>query len=443
MPRSARPLAVALAAGLTLGPAAPAAADLKDDAERVAMAWRSQGAEVTRLDPLFLERGRARTVSLAPPSASAPAEDGGCLTVGLLGARTLDLTAALGATPVGEPPPPAPEPLLGLRPPEEDAPMHSAGGALVLSRCGAARAEMARISLDLVSPRGAVEILTARSPRPLTDIEAVLPERAAGPVAPRGDAGGPIEPGPLVERLARAERRARSDGALRSLRTSTRASNSGAGQLPIELGPGCHRIEVMAEVPAIVPRRITDVDAEARVEEGGRLLARDRADVPDARLDFCLGEVTMVNIVYAGASGATNVAVLRSEWPLSPSLPVRWGARARAGFASALRQRHAPDPRGLPVHETVGVSGSTQVPVEVEPGRCYLAAVALIRGEAKVIRFSAHVGDRTSRDALERPEGAAVAFCAEAERSALFEVDLRGGAPWWVLALWPLGAEQP
>src|SRR5262249_36227504 len=147
----------------------------------------------------------------------------------------------------------------------------------------------------------------------------------------------------------------------------------------------------------------------------GRLLARDRADVPDARLDVCVGETTVVELPFTGASGAVNVTLSDAHWPLPARLPTACGARATAGFASALLRRHPPDPKEAPIIETIGVQGVTQVPVELTPGQCYLAAAALIRGDARAIRLSTRVGDRAHHDDVtDRPESAALAFCAGA-----------------------------
>jgi hypothetical protein len=197
----------------------------------------------------------------------------------------------------------------------------------------------------------------------------------------------------------------------------------------------------MAEVPSAVPRRATDLDAEAHVQEGGRLLARDRADVPDARLDFCLGEQTTVDVAFAGASGASPVTVSDALFATPKTVSARWGPRARAGFAGALNKRHAPAPVDDALFETIGIQGVTQVPLSVTPGQCYLASVALIRGDARAIRLAATVGDRAPHDeALERPEGAAIAFCAGTARSAVIDVDVRGNGPWWALSVWGMGA---
>ena len=440
MPRA--PLVLLPVLGLlTLTP--PARADLADDAARLAASWTARGAVVDRLEPVFLERGRARVINLDRPGKQAPAEGSGCITVAVVAVRTTELFVDEGDAGAGRKvPDPGVLPLLpSPRRPEEDHRTRSAGGAAVISRCGANWLELKRITVEVTSPRAAVEILVARSAASLGEIREALPERAAGLLAARGDPGGPIEPGPIEGRVARAERRARAEGASRVVKTVTRAASSGVGRIQLKLGEGCHRLDVMAEVPSVVPRRATDLDAEAHAQDGARLLARDRADVPDARLDFCLGEQTVVDVSFAGASGAAPVTVSDALWTTPSTVPVRFGPRARAGFAGALIKRHAPAPVEDALFESIGVQGVTQVPVPVEPGRCYLAAVALVRGDARSIRMAATLGFRTPHDeALERPEGAAIAFCAGTERSAVIDVDVRGNAPWWALSVWAMGS---
>lgn len=435
------PLAILAAlAASTL--AARARADLAEDTARLTASFTARGATVEHLDPVFLERGRARVVDLARPGKPAPAEASGCVSVAVLAVRTTELFVDEGDAAAGRKPP---DPLgLSLLPqlhhPDEDRRTRSAGGAALISRCGAASLELKRIAIEVTSPRAAVEVLVARSATPLGEIREALPERAPGLLAPRGDPGGAIEPGPIEGRVARAERRARAEGAARVVKSVTRAAPSGVGKIQLKLVEGCHRLDVMAEVPSFVPRRATDLDAEAHTQDGARLLARDRADVPDARLDFCLGEQTVVDVSFAGASGAAPVTVSDALWLTPSTVPVRWGPRARAGFAGALIKRHAPAPLDDARFESIGVQGVTQVPLPVEPGRCYLAAVALIRGEARAIRLSATLGDRTPHDeALERPEGAAIAFCAGTARAAVIDVDVRGNAPWWALSVWSMG----
>jgi hypothetical protein len=437
-----------LAALAVLAGSAVAHADLTDDAARVARVWTQSGARVERLAPIFLDHGRVHTLAL--PAAGEPvtmaataSKPLGCLTLALLAVRTAELLVgpAVGAGHEGA----ADRPLgpLFTHVPEGSPRQHSAGGAAALVRCGEARAEMGRVAVELLSVRGAVELLLVRSESPLAEVSEILLERAAGPLAPHGDTGGPLEPGPLGERLARAERRARSEGAAQVVRTTMRAGAGGVGQVELPLADGCHRLDLMAEVPAVFPHRATDVDAEAH-DAAGRLLARDRADVPDARLDFCLGEAGAVTVPFMGAAGTVAVILSDARWPLPAHVPAHFGVRARGGFGSALFRRHAPAPPGEPIFETLGVQGPTAVSLAIEPDRCYLAAMALVRGEARSMRLSALVGDRVARDdTAERPEGVALSFCAQGETVARFDADVRGNAPWWALVVWPLGGASP
>lgn len=451
--------ALALLAALFSG--GEARADLIDDAERVVKIWSAKGARVTRLSPVFVEHGRLRPISLeawvkgrtsahagAGPKTSLSADaSAGCLAVAVIGPRTAEFGVDTDETGTGasalarllekKEPTPGRGPS-GARD-EEDRRTKSAGGALTISRCGAARVELRTLVIELQSLRAALEVVVAESREGLGDVREVLPERSFGPMAPRGDPGRPLEPGALTERLARADRRARLDGAESVVRTGMKASILGTGELSLRLAEGCHRLELLAEVPQVLPRRATDVDAEARESETGRPLARDRADSADARLEFCLGEATTVDVQFLGAAGPVMVMASDARWPVPGLVPSHWGPRARGGLAMALRRRGAPSPREQAIFETLGVQGETSVPLEVEPGRCYLAAVSVIRGDMRGLRLSADMGGRMLRDeAMDRGDGAAVAFCSEAERSAFMRVEARGNSPWWVLVVWPM-----
>lgn len=479
----------ALAALLALFTPATARADLSSDADRVVKMWSARGARVTRLPPVFLEHGRVHAVRLGgekgqagdgsesgkkrpakrdrgsellkegaatkkgPGSkGSAGSEKGAseCLTVLLLAPRTAEFLVdpeeeARGMDALDQV---LNRNLPRSHPPVGDAGgggddrrLRSAAGAMMVARCGADRLGLKRLLVELSSTRSALEVVVAewKDKEKVVDLREVLPERASGPVAPRGNPGRPLEPGPLPERLARAEKRARADGAEAVTRVSMKASPNGNGEFALRLAEGCHRLEVMAEVPQVVPRRATDIDAEARESESERLLARDRADMPDARLDFCVGEAGVVDVPFVGAAGAVNVMVSDARWPIPRTVPPHWGPRARGALAMALRKRAAPEPQSQPILETIGVQGDTSVPVAVEPGKCYLAGVGLVRGEARGVRVGVGLGSKVLRDETgERPESVAVAFCADLETSAVIKVEARGSAPWWALVVWPM-----
>lgn len=438
---------------------ATARADLTADVDRLVERWSAKtGTTVTHLAPIFLEHGRLSTLRLTPPatattttnpvksstaSATPAAAKTGCTTVVLVAPRTSELaflTDSERAQPI--PPPSLPPGHAAVTSSDEGA-IHSKGGVATLERCGKEQAahplEDERLLVQSVSPRTAVEILVVRSPASLESVEALLPERAVGPSAPRGDAGRPIDPGPLADRLARAESRSREAGAERVVRVPMRASAIGAGQFSVKLPEGCHALDVVAEVPE-TSMRTTDVDAEAHLENGGRLLARDRGEATDAHLDFCLGEPSQIEVSFIGAAGPATVTLVDAAWPLPASVPSEWGPQARGDIAMALRRRHAPSLPPEPIETLMGVQGETLAPFPVEPGQCYLAVVALVRGDARSMRVTAEIGDRAPHDELgDRPEAAQVSFCATTEDRAALRVEAHGPQPWWVGLVWRVG----
>lgn len=465
-------------------------ADLRADAERVLEVWskhaaasrpneKGEKARAERLSPVFAEHGKPVVIEL-PAWMRAPREEpasqtdtdtppkdtteeskeapnpSNCATVVVLGPRTADFWADVDDTGTGEGiflrrmerTGTLPVPWMqGFRHPPaapgaddaEGALMKSSGGVLSFVRCGKAREQASHLMVELVASRAALETIVVAGVKEPPPVQQILPERTAGPVALRIPPGRPVEPGPLLERLLRAEKRARADGATQVARLSSRASLMGAGEFLLRLPEGCHRLDVMAEVPSFVPRRATDIDAEAHYAEGGASLARDRADTPDARLDFCVGEASMVEVPFVGAAGPVTVMISAAHWPIPDAIPSYWGSRARAALSFALRRRNAPVPVEEALVETLGVQGETLIPVAVEPGRCYLAGAGLVRGESRGLRMSVELSGRVEKDeARERMEGVAVAFCAESESSVPIRMSVRGNAPWWILSVWPM-----
>ncbi|MCC6552228.1 MAG: hypothetical protein IT372_04300, partial [Polyangiaceae bacterium] len=350
-----RHLAAAGAASALIAINAPARADIVGDAARLARMWSLGGAKTRQPATIFAEHGRAQLVRIGegstrqegPGRPGAPSARPGCVTAAFLAPRTIDFELEVEITGSNND---ALDRLMrriqqATAGPGDGDRIRSVAGAASITRCGAARAELQQVMLHLISPRAAVEVVIAESADPPGKLEEVLPERAFGPLAPRGDPGRPVEPGPIADRVARAERRARLDGAARVARVDMRASAEGTGEFVMRLPEGCHRMDVMAEVPAAVPRRATDLDAEAHEAESGRELDRDRADAPDARLEICLGEVTSVAVPFVGASGPARVVLSDAFWPMPSAVPAHYGPRARAGVAAALRRRNAPAPR--------------------------------------------------------------------------------------------------
>lgn len=427
--------------GAVLLVARGAAADLGRDAARVAESLRGRGATVVRLPARFVEQDRL--AAIAVPGPAAPEAPAGCTAVVVVGSRSLDFWAgpleAVVTSRAGNEPEPRPSRTPGGA--DEVGRVRASAGVAVVSRCGDDRAALSRVAIETRSPRGAVEILVVRSREALPAATELFPERDNGPSAPRGDPGGAIEPGPVDERVAAAERRAVAGGASTVRRFTHRASAEGTGTVVLALDEGCHRLTLMAAIPKIVPRRATDLDAMARDPIGGRTLGRDRSEAPDALLETCLGDAGPVEITFAGASGPVDVQIVDGVWAVPAHVPAELGARTRAGFAWALWRRRAPAFDDDPVFRSLGVAGATSFAVPVEPGRCYVAALAIVRGESRGTRLTADLAERSLRDeALAGDTGAAVALCSQTDSVVRFAVEVRGGSPWWSFALWDAGS---
>jgi hypothetical protein len=249
---------------------------------------------------------------------------------------------------------------------------------------------------------------------------------------------------PPEKRADVAEGRARRDGATVSPRRTWMASSDGTGSADDSLEPGCHTLQLFAVDPRSsnpAQRGKLDLDAEVRDGTGDRILARDRSDAPDARLEVCVGEPTPIEVVFVGSPGGAPVLVSHASWPLPDHLPSLWGPEARARMGHALLSRHVRLLLRNPVTLAQGGSGTTPIPLSVEPGACYVALVSVIQGATRAVGLRVHVGPRDSFDDRGADEnGAVVAFCAGDRTEARAEVETHGTPLLgWGLALYRLG----
>ena len=412
----------ALALGLLVGPqlvARPARADLRDVASRVVDEWQRAGGKVTRAPTRFVYEDE--TASFAVP----PAPDGQCTTVAMVGARGLSFHVKISGTdddPLGA---------------DEGARAASVAGVAQIGRCEGP--PMRRLIVTSDAGRGAIEIVVAHSRSPVPPLRTVLPERTGGVTPPSAEPGVLPPLAPPSHRADVAEARARRDGAAIAAREAWPAGIDGNGDGHLELDAGCHRIELFANDPrsGTASRRFRlDIDAELRDEEDDTMLGRDRTEAPDAHIEACLGKDTLGAVVFSGAPPSSSVVMTHVSWPIPRTLPWAWGPETRGKMAGAMLARHIATPPGPPVALAQGSSGVTLVPVEIEPGGCYVAVAAVTQGHARGVGLRALVGARQSSD--ERginDEAGAVAFCAREQSRAKLEVEARGTALSWGLAL--------
>jgi hypothetical protein len=405
-----------------LGGPSKVRADARDVVARVQEEWTVYEARTTPVVSRFLFDDETILVPIAP----AEGQESVCTQIAVVGARGLSFRARLSDAPI--------DPLL---PPEPMARASSTAGVLELRRCDTARPPVRHIILTAEAGRGAVEILVGRSDRPLPMLTSLVPERTGGALPPPPEAGSLPPLVPHDKRADAAEVRAKRDGANVRDRVKVRAGDDGGGDEGIILDEGCHRIEVFGrELSRERPGRRFRLDIDAELRDGEHLLARDRTEAPDARLETCVGSQTRVSLAFAGAPPHSEVLVTRGTWPLPARLPPLWGPVTRSKMARAMFLRHVAVPPDDPVHLAQGATGTTPIPLSVETGGCYVAVVGITRGHARQLQLRAVVGGRESTDERGAADEAALsAFCVKAHESARLEVIARGTGVSWGLAL--------
>ena len=409
---------------ITLVDAREARADFaREIAERVAVQWRGAGGQTTTLPTRFLFDDETTLI----PVPLAADETTGCTHVALIGARGLSFRARLSDA--------TSDPLA----PEAGGRATSLAGVVELRRCGPGR-PIRHVVVTSDAGRGALEVVVAHAPSALPLLTSVIPERTGGALPPVPEAGAlPVLVSP-EKRAELAEARGKREGAHIEPRTALHAGDDGGGEAELALEAGCHRVELFAQDPRAdrAGRRFRlDVDAELRdPSNSDRVLARDRTEAPDARLEACVGKSTKVNVVFAGAPPNGELVSTLASWALPQRLPSLWGAVARSKMARVMFTRHVAIPASDPVFLGQGSSGTTPFPVSVEVGGCYLAIVALTHGHARSLQIRTVVGARESTDERGATEEAALsAFCVNAHESARIEVHARGTGVGWGLAL--------
>lgn len=413
--------AATLLASLACAP--DALGDLEGDARRLRGVWEKQG-QVTQLRPDLLERGGVRPITL-PASLLAPSA--GCTSVAVLGTPSTNFLLRLPSLPSAE-----------------DAvslmPESSVAGAAQVTRCGPAKLTLAGLAVEMRSPRGVLEIVVVASPRPAPLLHRVLPERDPGPLAPFVSSGPPPSSAPLAARARRIEERARREHARELTRTSLQSDAAGSGETLLRLGPGCHRLDVLG-VPA-PPRslRPVDIDAELSAVDRSAEPVSDMTENADASLLSCVGDPVPMRLRFAGSLPGTPVALLHARWDLPESVPIAWGPIARARMTAALGVQHGRTLRSAPVYTSLGVAGVTALPFQVDPGSCYIVAVAALRGTSMGLGVTASFANEYAQNhGGSGGSGTQVAFCAAVDEPALLEVEARGVGLVWLLAAWQTG----
>jgi hypothetical protein len=397
-------------------------AELGDDVTRLSKVWREHGV-VRHLPPRLGERS-APSVIFLPVELLAGASSS-CISVAVLGPSSIHFTLrAVGGAYVPES--------------VEDWPQASLAGLVQITRCGARKARLGALLVEMRSPRAVLEVVAVESREPVPPATDVLLQRDPGPIAPLMGFGPPGAPPPIAERLTSAELHAQQEGDLELQRDSVQSTPRGTGSVHRVVEPGCHRWQVLAE-PGGDANRVSDLAVIPELSAAAGLVAVDRGDGYAATIGFCAGERTTIGFRFAGASSSARVWLVASRTPLPDGLPDGWGSGGRARMAAVLR-RYEAKVSGMPLDQALGVQGPTLMPIAVEPGACYVAALTAVQGQAFSLALGASTGAiRAQNHTGLSADGTLISFCSRSESLATIEADSRGTGLTWLFALWQTG----
>ena len=409
---------------VVLSLAGPARADLGHDVASLSAAWKHEGV-VVRLAPRLYERDDPRHVAL--PERALRLGDG-CTTVAILGVTASSFLVRLDQS--GRP--------------DSESPISSRAGLVEITRCEKGRKALRGLVVELRSPRAVLEVLVLVSPGPPGEAYRVLPQRLPGPSADPVDPGRAPAPSDIVGAAKATVARSKQRGAEQVDHGLLEGDVDGSGVVGVELAAGCHELTVMGiPAPRDAPRSV-DIDVDL-VWPSGEIAASDRTNAPDAAVRLCVGRTRRLGLHFAGALPGSPVLFVHARWALPAGLDARWSPEVRAGIAEALREHHLDVPASGLVEQSLGIAGLTGIPVDVEPGACYVVAITTYRGRTDAIAIAAAAGEwRVQNHGGPDGTNTAIAFCSGAERTALVEVEATGSAGLaWHLAMWQSGRVRP
>jgi hypothetical protein len=383
---------------------------------RVESAWKSAGS-VELLQARLVVRGQS--LPLVLPAAATDPKTPACATLLALSAAGSVFSLSFEETGPDQ---------------RRDFPLASSLGLVEISRCGARKAALAQISIQASSPRVVVSLLTLVGEAPGPSVLGVLPRRQAGQPASAPELGARPKLGPLPERLMDKQRLRAAGRPGEIVDGLVEMDALGHGSLALTLAAGCHTLDVL---DASTEAGLTDVDARL-IDLGGTTWALDASVAPDAALSVCLGEQKRLSLDVRGAAAGEQVAFLRASWPLPDGLPTEWGPSVRGRLAEALRQIPSAAVLGVPLTVSLGVQGTTRLVASVQPGRCYVAAVAALDREPERLGLAGRAGGSISQTRT-RPgrSSAAISLCATGPLLAV-DVESVGAGISWLGSIWEL-----
>ena len=403
------------------GSAARFAGELGEQVAELRARWAEHG-QVTVLSPVLLDRWASYALH-APPTALEEAA-AGCTSVAMLSSANVSFIAHF-----------ADEPSSTQR---RAWPVPSAAGLAELTRCGASKALLSTLHIQMRSRRGVVDVVLLESEHPPPPLSSVLRGRDPGPAAPSPYVGPRPYLAPLSVRIEQY-RTSLSHAQAEWTEHAVMSDASGRGGQVFNLNEGCHEFLVLGPQDRNAP---PDIDARVSDLVRGEVYQSDDDQAGDAHLLHCTGQAERVIVDFNGANPETELVILHLNTPLPSGLPVAWGNRARSLLAQAFHAAGAPELNSPPRLSALGVRGETTLPLELSAHACYVAAVAPLRGDNRRLSVRVETG---SIERQIQAQGLSAAgplfFCSSERTTGMLRIHSVGTAVTWLAGLWQLSPD--
>jgi hypothetical protein len=394
-----------------------AVADLQDDVTRLARGAKTHNLH--HLGPRVLEQGEE--LPLLVPERLAPKKSADCLHLVALSAQTVQFVLNIPS----------------FNEMAEDLSLPSRAGLLEFVRCGSPDVTYGDLSLTMLSPRGALDVVSYTDQSPVAGALKRLPWRNSGREATELSLEHRVAVGNLSGRIGRLERHAAFRLADRTEQKAIPNQDLESGEVLVGFDPGCHEVKLVIDLDTNQTESL-DLSPEFAWTDDSALFAPDTSSSHSPTFIVCTATARIARLSFIANSAYLRAVLFRAHYPWPTGIPSNWATEVRNQMALALFRRHLPSLTSPPSQSWVGSSNATSLRMAVAPRSCYLAIVAANRASQSDISLSIANESRWIADASLEDVGASVAFCVSQAGNVKLDVDARGSNVVWILGVWAI-----
>jgi len=402
---------------LALAISSNAVADLQNDVTRLTRGAKTHNTY--HLGPRVLEQGEE--LPLLVPERLAPRKSADCLHLVALSAQTVQFVLNIPS----------------LNEMAEDVTIPSRAGLLEFVHCGLPDESYGGLSLTMLSPRGALDVVSYTDQSPVAGALKRIPWRNSGREASELSLEHRVAVGNFSERIGRLERHAAFRLADRTERKPIPNQDLESGEVLVGFDPGCHEVKLVMDLDTNQTEAL-DLSPELAWTDDSALLATNTSSSHTTTFIVCTATARIARLSFIANPAYLRAVLFRAHYPWPTGIPSNWATEVQNQMALAMFRRHLPSLTSPPSQSWLGGSSATSLSMAVAPRSCYLAIVAASRGSQSDISLSISGESRWIADTSLDDVAASVAFCVSQVGDVKLDVDARGSDVVWILGIWTI-----